>query len=122
MQFEPFQRILYRYSQESQWLPGFYASVDDTTEGKHLIIGGVCSFFVIPYHGNEWLLGRADAPEDKREYHWGDKVEVRLDGSWHKGLYRCSSFTMHSVYVGCRSYEVDYKDIRQLESENDGNA
>jgi len=42
----------------------------------------------IPYEGNEHLLGKTDAPEEKHVWHAGDHVDVLsdFDDMWHPGF------------------------------------
>lgn len=84
--FEPFQKVLVRYNEEQKWDVAFYQKSMHVKE--HSVIGKQFPVsYVIPYVGNEHLLGTTDDPEPKHEYKWGDKVEVCNLSAWIKAIF-----------------------------------
>lgn len=84
--FKPFDKVLVRHDNNSYWACDLYSHyVDDNLE-IHCCVGGLFSQ-VIPYEGNEALLGTTDAPKPKRwrakkncEYYYiNSRAEVVVD-------------------------------------------
>lgn len=62
--FKPFEKILYRY-QNMIWYPSFYQCFHDK---YHFVIGEdeyIEDKDIIPYEGNEHLVGTTDEPEEE---------------------------------------------------------
>lgn len=63
-QFKPFDKIIHRLQKDFVWEAGFY---DYYKNNEHHIIGG---YFrdddnILPYEGNEHLVGTTDEPEEE---------------------------------------------------------
>ena len=79
--FEPFQKVLVRVG--DTWYGDFFSHTDE--EGYNLVGGGVpASENLLPYEGNEHLLGTTDSPKPKWKPKHGELVAVRDDeeASW----------------------------------------
>lgn len=58
-QLKPFQQVLVRHHSQQEWRVDFYSHKNITTSGGEYSE-------IIPYEGNEALLGTTDAPQPKR--------------------------------------------------------
>lgn len=79
--FEPFQKVLVRIG--DTWYGDFFSHTDE--EGYNLVGGGVPTIEnLIPYEGNEHLLGTTDSPNPKWKPKVGELVAVTdsLEESW----------------------------------------
>lgn len=60
-EFKPFKRVIYR-TQDGVWNCGLYSHKDDK---HHYLIGGIIVWkeydFILPYEGNEYLIGTKDS-------------------------------------------------------------
>lgn len=73
-QFKPFDKVLFRY-ENSIWYPSFYQGNNNT---EHYVIGlndTIEDHNILPYEGNEHLVGTCDEPEKEitlkeGEYYW----------------------------------------------------
>ncbi len=75
--FEPFQKVLVRIG--DTWHGDFFSHMDE--EGYTLIGGGVLnSENLLPYEGNEHLLGTTDSPKPQWKPKGGDLVAVSDSG------------------------------------------
>ena len=88
-QFEPFQKVLVRDTDNQKWRCGFFSNIID--EGTRPMYRATESVWhqCIPYEGNEHLLGTKDSPTPPEpEFKFGDKVEVSNDRiDWYKAIY-----------------------------------
>lgn len=57
--FKPFDNVLVRHHSQQEWCADFYSHKNITTSGGEYNE-------IIPYKGNEALLGTTDAPKPKR--------------------------------------------------------
>lgn len=80
-QFRLDEKVLYR--DRSNDLPWLVTSYGCTVKGKHALQCGVivCDSDILPYYGNEYLLGRYDEPNPDFIPRQDDLVAVSLDGS-----------------------------------------
>ena len=62
-QLKPFQQVLARHDNNTYWVGDLYSHYDNNLK-IHCCVGGVFSQ-VIPYEGNEHLLGTTDSPQPK---------------------------------------------------------
>ena len=78
--FEPFQKVLVRVG--DTWYGDFFSHTDE--EGYNLVGGVPTSENLIPYEGNEHLLGTTDSPKPKWKPKAGELVAVtdNLENSW----------------------------------------
>ena len=119
--FEPFDRVLVRYTSSDTWMAAFISHVQED--------GSVCcadgrkflSKFVLPYDTNtKHLLNTSDhyePPKPPHEYKWGQKVEALKRGEWNKGLYiGCVPISqLHRVYTDKHGDGLfSYAEIRPL--------
>lgn len=58
-QLKPFQQVLVRHHSQQEWRVDFYSHKNITTSGGEYSE-------IIPYEGNETLLGTTDSPQPKR--------------------------------------------------------
>lgn len=135
--FEPFEKVLVRDSDSQRWCCDLFSIliIDDKDSRIWFACVGRTALQCIPYEGNEHFLGTTDSPEQKHEYKWGDKVEVRPKDTWVKALYykavEDAPFTgetfphQHKVvgYNGVYGNLYDFifhdKDIRPLAEDSD---
>ena len=127
--FEPFDRVLVRYTSSDTWMAAFISHVQED--------GSVCcadgrkflSKFVLPYDTNtKHLLNTSDhyePPKPPHEYKWGDKVAVRnADGKWNEAVFINFDpedfFPFAAMIKGHISLEYFQKEnIRPLEPANE---
>lgn len=84
MEFRPFDKVLVR-RRENEWICAIYSH--SAGDDGHWVIGECCLYKqILPYEGNEHLLGTTDSPEP--EFKFGDKVEVwNFRGQCFKAVY-----------------------------------
>ena len=84
MEFKPFDKVLVRRG-ENEWVCAIYSHY--AGDDNHWVIGECCPYKqILPYEGNEHLLGTTDSQEP--EFKFGDKVEVSENGTdWYKAIY-----------------------------------
>lgn len=64
-QFKPFDKVLYRIFSDTCWIPSFYQFQES---GKHFVIDediDILDKNILPYKGNEHLVGTTDEPEEE---------------------------------------------------------
>ena len=87
MEFKPKDWVLVRDDENDEWRLNIFSHKDGDNS-----FWCVSSWYAqcIPFEGNEHLLGKKDAPEEKKTGGWkvGDKVEVRYcgDDKWYTGI------------------------------------
>ena len=97
-QFEPFQKVLVRDTDDQLWRACLFSHMETQSEHPYKAI---LSSWVqcIPYEGNEHLLGTADSPtppEPEQNFKFGDKVEVSVLGDkWYEAVYLYRSIERH---------------------------
>ena len=80
--------VLVRDDEKEKWKLDIFSHFVDGVSFPYICVG---SYYdeCIPYEGNEALLGKKDAPEEKKTDGWkvGDKVEVEYDTDkkWYGG-------------------------------------
>lgn len=60
--FKPFDRVLTRDTEDSEWACDMFSHMSDDTRYPYQTITGVYKY-CIPYEGNEALLGTTDSPK-----------------------------------------------------------
>ena len=73
-QFEPYQKVLHRRNAEGTWFNSNYQFLVDY---KHTVIGidyNIADDNILPYEGNEYLLGKVGEPTPKWTPKEGDPV------------------------------------------------
>ena len=85
-EFQPKQWVLVRDDDKEPWELNIFSRKED--DDMFWCVSG-WYYKCIPYEGNEHLLGKTDAPEEKKLDGWkvGDKVEVEYDTDkkWYGG-------------------------------------
>ena len=103
--FEPFQKVIVRNMEGSVWSCDLYSHKDLSTERLHSVLSGstYTDEDILPYAGNEHLLGTTDSPGPKWEPKPGELVAVRdvPDEEWKarvflrrdsdNGIFECGS-------------------------------
>lgn len=95
--FEPFQKVLVRVG--DTWYGDFFSHTDE--EGYNLVGGGVpTSENLIPYEGNEHLLGTTDSPKPKWTPKPGELVAVAdsLEETWRARRFFARNETLFLCY------------------------
>ena len=86
-EFNPFDKVMWR--QNTEWRADIVSHI--TEENKVFLLSGyaIDKEKILPYAGNEYLLGTKDSPTPPEEFKWGDKVEVKsnCNGEWQRGIY-----------------------------------
>ena len=84
-EFKPKEWVLVRDDDDEEWSLNVFSHV----HGEYFYGLGCGWLQCIPFEGNEHLLGKKDAPEEKKTGGWkvGDKVEVQYcwDDKWYTG-------------------------------------
>lgn len=62
-QFKPFDKVLVRENNSQVWHCDFY-SYTDSVHGTHYCVGH-CGNQILPYEGNEHLIGTTDKPKEE---------------------------------------------------------
>lgn len=62
IQFQPFQRVLVRDKDAGRWTTALYGYPNADSDGRHKCCGGIWRY-VLPYEGNEHLLGTTESPK-----------------------------------------------------------
>lgn len=65
MKFTPYQKVLVRGCDGDTWTCDWYSHYNERL-GMHVIIGSIACKNIIPYEGNEHLLGTTDSPKPNR--------------------------------------------------------
>lgn len=88
--FEPDQLVLVRENDTVRWRITHYSHTVEGMDWNVTIDGKAwASQFIIPYSGNEHLLGTTDSPTPKWEPKPGELVAVRSgDGTWYPAIFR----------------------------------
>lgn len=63
--FKPFDKVLYRINKRQSWTPSFYQYGNDVC---NFVLGNITSIKnenILPYKGNEHLVGICDEPEEE---------------------------------------------------------
>ena len=99
-QFKPFDKVLYRPASTNIWIPDIYSFSD---RKEHCVIG--CPNYIedkniIPYEGNEYLVGTANEPEEKIAL---KKGELILCSDSLLALMDGLGVINHFITVGCDS-------------------
>lgn len=82
--FEPFQKILIREEDYGIWICDMYSHEDAIEDTHHTLTGGIYQDEdILPYEGNEHLLGTMESPTPKWEPNPGELVAVRKEGFAH---------------------------------------
>ena len=109
--FEPDQLVLVRENDAARWRLTHYSHTVEGMDWNVTIDGKVwASPFIIPYAGNEHLLGTTDSPTPKWEPKPGELVAVRhsLVEEWKVRVFR---YRAHDNSFACYD-ERDRKEIR----------
>lgn len=125
--FEPDQLVLVRVCKEANWDLAHYSYCsDDKKDGYIHHIQGLSWYpdeNILPYEGNEYLLGTVGEPIEKWQPEEGEIVAVSDDGrSWApkifvgttvNGCYYCATWSgnmeAQSVYTRCEPLNKHFK-------------
>ena len=109
--FEPDQRVLVRENDTQVWRLTHYSHTVEGMDWNVTIDGKIwASQFIIPYSGNEHLLGATDSPTPKWEPKPGELVAVSdtgKKGAWEIGIYKGKSKRKEMPYLMSRSLGGD---------------
>lgn len=61
-EFKPFDKVIVRNNDGCAWIVDIYSH--PAINGKHWCIGGLCKY-ILPFEGNEHLLGTTDKPKEE---------------------------------------------------------
>ena len=77
--FEPFQKVIVRNRVVSHWYCDMYSHKGEGTVRPHCVLSGstYADEDILPYAGNEHLLGTTNSPRPKWEPKTGDLVAAR---------------------------------------------
>ena len=94
--FEPFQKVIVRNMEGSVWSCDLYSHKELSTERLHFVLSGstYTDEDILPYAGNEHLLGTTDSPMPKWEPKPGELVAVSDTGEeddWEPCIYKGES-------------------------------
>ena len=89
--FEPFQKVIVRNIAGSVWSCDLYSHKDSYTVRPHYVLSGstYTDENILPYEGNEHLLGTTNSPEHKWEPKPGELVAVKdmFDHAWRARVF-----------------------------------
>lgn len=108
MEFKAKDWVLGRDDDHDEWrLDVFSHKID----GIYQCVGDWYSQ-CIPYEGNEHLLGKKDAPEERHVWHAGDRVDVLsdFDDMWHPGFIVEIDYTRSGAGFSYRVESECFKD------------
>lgn len=78
-QFKPFDKIIYRTTNENPWIPSFYQCI---IGDFHFVLDrehGLSDENIFPYEGNEHLIGTINEPEEEIILKKGDLILAHDD-------------------------------------------
>lgn len=89
-EFKPFDKVIFKYKNKSYiWVCGFFSNYED---GDIYLIGNDVAFSldeydILPYEGNEHLVGTTDDPEEEVKLGECEYVlGIYFDARWHPHL------------------------------------
>lgn len=105
--FKPFDKVLVREDNKSEWCCDFYSHYIKDTE-YYACTSGYYQY-CIPYEGNEHLLGTTDSPQPKRwraekgEYYYYINSFLRVDKC--RDDYDCDDDNSYNIGIYFRTEE-----------------
>ena len=111
-EFKPKDWVLVRDDEKEKWKLDIFSHFVDRASFPYFCVG---SYYdeCIPYEGNEHLLGKKDAPEEKHVWHAGDRVDVLsdFDDTWYPGFIVEIDYTRSDAGFSYRVESEGFKSI-----------